>query len=186
MATNNEDDAFTFPGDDEPAFRDPGRHPGDGVGGAPIASGGLSAPASTDTTTTRDTVTAAKVATNSDENAATPDAVEPVAGDSTAKRPLPSVVLVFYGFVAGWMALYTLGWVVVAAKSWVFGTNAPLLDILTDLMLVLMSISPLLWMLTAIVATRGKRMVWTALWLLIGIVLLLPWPYLIALQVGAL
>ncbi len=169
MATNDEDKAFTFPGDDEPAFDSRGKGP---LVGESSESSSVPPDSGAQTGT--------KEATHSE-----PDDAAALAVEAVAVRRLPASVLIFYGVVGGWMLLYTVGWVTLAAQSWSVGSATPLLDILSDVVLVLMAMSPALWMLTAIVATRGKRVVWTAVALLIGIVLLMPWPYFIAQQVGA-
>lgn len=161
--SDRDDDAFTFPGDDEPAFR-----PGEARPPAAAEQAGSGAAEKT-----------APVASELQESPLTgPDPDAPPAS-------VPAAVLILYGFVAGWMVLYTIGWTIVAVRSWTVGTDQPLLDILTNTMLTLMAASPLIWMVTSIVVTRGKRLVWTALWLLVGVLLLLPWPYLIAIQVAS-
>lgn len=132
-------------------------------------------------------------------NQATPAGTAPVGvGTNSAAAPgisgsaaqgqsasMPTGVVVFYSVVAGWFAVYTIGWAWLAYTWWVTGSSAPLLNILANGILVLAAAAAALWMVTSIVATRGKSFIWTVVWLVVGIVLLFPWPYLVAAQ-GAL
>ena len=177
MTPEDEDDAFTFPGDDEPAFREATRAVPRSAATSRISGAG------SDTEATEGHPARSEAAATASAASDVGDTVDDAA---VAPRGLPAAVLIFYGFVSGWMVLYTIGWSVIAAQSWSVSADAPLLDILSNLMLVLMGASPLIWLVTAIVLTRGKRLFWTALWLLIGVIVLMPWPYFIAQQAGVL
>lgn len=107
-----------------------------------------------------------------------PSVPELVEGDE-AKESMPSFLLVAYGVLGGAYLLYTVGWLV-ALQRWdaVRGPSADLLtEAMTQIGFVLAMAAPLLWFITTWVLTRGRKPVIRLLWILIGLIVVLPWPF---------
>lgn len=94
---------------------------------------------------------------------------------TTAPRDVAgSVLLVFYGITAGVYLLYTVGWVLGALAD-----TTPTVSVFAQLMhefgLFCAIAAPALWVLAVFVL--AKRPVSRVLGLLLGMVLLVPWPF---------
>jgi len=110
---------------------------------------------------------------------ATPEPVVLEAVDGEAKESMPSFLLVAYGVLGGAYLLYTVGWLV-ALQRWdaVRGPSADLLtEAMTQIGFVLAMAAPLLWFITTWVLTRSRKPVIRLLWILIGLIVVLPWPF---------
>ena len=88
-----------------------------------------------------------------------------------------SLLLISYGILGGAYLIYTIGWFVS-----VFNDNRkPFDDFLTELMYqvgeYLAIASPVLWFVTALVLTRGRKPIARLLALLLGAVVVIPWPF---------
>lgn len=88
-----------------------------------------------------------------------------------------SVLLVSYGILGGMYLLYTVGWLVT-----VLGDNRkPYADVLTEVMYqsgeYLAIASPALWFGTALLFTRGRKPISRLLVLVLGLLLVIPWPF---------
>ena len=108
----------------------------------------------------------------------TPSVPELVEGDEP-KESMPSFLLVAYGVLGGAYLLYTVGWLV-ALQRWdaVRGPSADLLtEAMTQIGFVLALAAPLLWFITTWVLTRSRKPVIRLLWILIGLIVVLPWPF---------
>ena len=109
----------------------------------------------------------------------TPEPVVLEAVDGEAKESMPSFLLVAYGVLGGAYLLYTVGWLV-ALQRWdaVRGPSADLLtEAMTQIGFVLAMAAPLLWFITTWVLTRSRKPVIRLLWILIGLIVVLPWPF---------
>ena len=120
------------------------------------------------------------------DDAPSPSATKPAkpAARATAKvaerlgqQAPSSALLILYGILGGVYLIYTIGWVVS-----VFNDNRkPFDDFLTEFMYQLgeyMAIaSPALWFVTALVLTRGRKPIVRLLALLLGVVVVIPWPF---------
>jgi hypothetical protein len=89
-----------------------------------------------------------------------------------------SLVLIGYGVLAGVYLLYTLGWVTSVTR-----TTLPVYDLFAGIMYqfgqFLAIASPALWLTAAIVLTRGRKPVVRLLWVVLGLVVVAPWPFLL-------
>jgi hypothetical protein len=106
-----------------------------------------------------------------------PDPVAAPASTATADREgLPGMLLITFGVLAGIFLIYTLGWIITVTRS---GTSAPgLLDnFMLQLGNVLAVVAPALWFVTAFVITTGRKPIVRLLALLLGLVVVLPWPF---------
>lgn len=91
-------------------------------------------------------------------------------------RPTSSALLVAYGIVAGVYALYTTGWIITILRS--TGTMATLLgEIMYQFGEFLAIAASPLWFAATFFLTRGRRPVVRLLWLVAGLVLLVPVPF---------
>ncbi|HUG49900.1 MAG TPA: hypothetical protein VLZ78_02780 [Terrimesophilobacter sp.] len=98
-----------------------------------------------------------------------------------AALPAPgggSLLLIGYGVFAGLYLLYTLGWFAAVLRNTL--TLAGLIpEIMYQFGEFLAIAAPGLWLGTTLVLTRGRRPLVRVLWLLAGIVVLVPWPMLV-------
>jgi hypothetical protein len=90
-------------------------------------------------------------------------------------------LLVTMGILAGVYLLYTVGWVVTVQHA---GTLAvtPLEQLAFTVSEYLAIAAPALWFAAAIYLTRGQRPVVRLVWLVIGAVALIPWPFVFGIQ----
>lgn len=83
-----------------------------------------------------------------------------------------------YGLFGGVYALYVVGWVLSIQRD---TFTAP--DILSEIMYqlgeFLAIVSPVLWIGLSLWLTRAHRPVVRLLWLIIGVLLLAPWPFIV-------
>lgn len=98
----------------------------------------------------------------------------PVPGNQ--EKSVNSAVLIGFGILAGVYLLYAAGWVFVG-----FSGRVPVQGVFFGIMYqvgeALAIASPFLWF--AAVWLRVKNPVWRILWLLVGVVVLAPWPFII-------
>ena len=111
--------------------------------------------------------------------AAEPSQVEPtpVVEPVATKPAASSALLVTYGIVAGAYLVYTVGWIVS-----IFNDNrTAYADILSEIMYqfgeFLAIASPALWFVTVLLLTRGRKPVVRLVWLLLGLAVVIPWPF---------
>ncbi|HWR84887.1 MAG TPA: hypothetical protein VN200_02710 [Rhodoglobus sp.] len=109
--------------------------------------------------------------------AAAPVAEAPAAAP-TRPAQTPSSLLVTYGVLAGVFLIFTIGWVVA-----VFRSGAPAADLLGEIMAqfgeFLAIASPALWFVTVFALTRGRRTLVRLVLLLLGLIVVAPWPFLL-------
>lgn len=97
--------------------------------------------------------------------------------DNTKPASSGSFLLISYGILGGVYLIYTIGWLLS-----VFNDNRkPFDDFLTELMYqvgeYLAIASPVLWFVAALVLTRGRKPIVRLLALLLGAVVVIPWPF---------
>lgn len=89
---------------------------------------------------------------------------------------MSSIMLVALGIFGGVFALYTIGWIVGLQRFIYFA-----LDPLEQLVFVaeewLAMLAVPLWFVLALLLTRGRKPSIRLLWLLIGAIVLIPWPF---------
>ena len=102
--------------------------------------------------------------------------VEPV---ETPASGTSSFLLVTYGILAGAYLIYTIGWIAPIVSD----QRLPNPDMLGEIMVrfsqVLAIAAPAIWYGASLLLTRGRRPIFRLLALLGGLVVLLPWPYLL-------
>ncbi|WP_193510398.1 hypothetical protein [Cryobacterium sp. BB736] len=109
----------------------------------------------------------------SDPSHAAAPSADAVEADGTASG---SLALVAYGIFAGLYLLYTIGWVLASIRNPIpVGGILPV--ILYQFGEFLAIVSPALWAGSVAVFTRHKRPATRVVWLLIGALVLIPWPF---------
>ncbi|CAN5139550.1 hypothetical protein BH11ACT5_BH11ACT5_04370 [soil metagenome] len=97
----------------------------------------------------------------------------------TAKPQMPAALLITYGILAGAYLIYTIGWVVSVQRynATVVTSPEPLNAFMFGLGEILAMLAPALWFVASLLLTRGRKPVIRLLALLIGLVVVLPWPF---------
>ena len=101
--------------------------------------------------------------------------VAPEAG----KPQMPAALLVTYGIIAGGYLIFTLGWVtsVLRYNDRYSASTEPLNAFMFGLGEILAICSPALWFAAALLLTRGRKPFLRLVGLLVGLVAVLPWPF---------
>jgi hypothetical protein len=119
----------------------------------------------------------AKTVTTASASDGAPEMVEVI--DEPAKPQISSLLLVTFGVLAGAHLIYTLGWVVSIQGYSATHTTSP--DPLTAIMFgvteFLAIASPIIWFGAVLALTRGRKAIIRLLWLLLGLVVVIPWPF---------
>lgn len=94
---------------------------------------------------------------------------------ASERRPMSAALLIVYGVLVGLAAIWTVGWIITVSRS-----TVTLPTLLSEFMYqfgeFLAIASPALWFGAVFLLTRGRKPLVTVLWLLIGLVVLVPWP----------
>lgn len=111
-------------------------------------------------------------------------AVEQTPGESTAHPSsaggaASSTLLVIYGVLGGVYLLYVVGWVLGIRRD-TFTAADLFFEVMYQFGEFLAIVSPVLWFALTLLLTRGHRPVIRIAWLLIGALLLLPWPFVLS------
>ncbi|MDQ1174118.1 hypothetical protein QE430_002425 [Microbacterium testaceum] len=189
MSTPRDDDALSWGGDDDPTLDVGEKHvPGRGSAARPAASGASAPealqpeplepeplqpepepeplqPAAAQTTpAARHPETLVEPASDAEEAHAGPSA------------PLGNVGLVGIGMIAMAFILFAVGWLLAGFRLVDLGLPVPQVTIVA--LTIGAGLAPLVWFVTVLVLTRNWRTWQRFLLLLLGIVLLIPWPFL--------
>ncbi len=89
-----------------------------------------------------------------------------------------SFLLVTYGILAGAYLLYVIGWIVAVGRSTVTLPNI-LGEIMYQFGEFLAIASPLIWFAAVFILTRDSKAIVRLLWLIAGLVVLVPWPFIL-------
>lgn len=108
------------------------------------------------------------------------------AGDGAQPAPVGNAALVGLGMLGGVYLLYTIGWVIggsrllgVAGGMMSSDGEAPVLWAAGNTVLVWLAVAaPAIWFGTVHLLTRGRRAWVRWVWLVVGAVVLVPWPML--------
>ncbi len=99
--------------------------------------------------------------------------VEPSDAPSTS-----STLLVVYGILAGAYLLFIVGWIIAVQRD-TFTQASLFAEIMYQFGEFLAIASPAIWFGAVLLLTRGGRALTRVLWLLGGLVLLAPWPFIL-------
>ena len=96
-----------------------------------------------------------------------------------AKPQIPAALLVTYGILAGAYAIFTLGWVISVQRytSSFLTSPEPLNAFMFGLGEILAILAPALWFVATFLLTRGRKPLVRLSALLVGLLLVLPWPF---------
>ncbi len=159
MMARPDDDALSWDGDDDPTLDT----------GAP-ASVAKPAP----DTSTPQTPDAATTAPASSE--AAPPAEE-------ERAPMGNAMLITIGVLAGFYAIFTIGWVIGGLRLR-DAAHYAVADVAFQGPLWLSVLAPALWFSTVYLLTRRSESWVRLLWLVVGAILLVPWPFVMVGAVG--
>ncbi|WP_137844851.1 DNA polymerase III subunit gamma/tau [Microbacterium sp. 2FI] len=170
MQAGRDDDALTWDGDDDPTL-DVGVASGEGPDRLPAGFTAVGRGSET-------------LAATTDEDAP-PDAGSVPRDDVSASAPEPmgNATLITLGVLGGIYALFTIGWLIGGLR--LQGSAQYLVtDVMYQGSLWLAVLAPLLWFGTVFLLTRASRAWVRFAWLAAGVVLLLPWPFVMIGAVG--
>lgn len=106
-----------------------------------------------------------------------PDADDTGPDDEQPSR-ISSVLLVAYGIFGGIYLLYIVGWIIAVRRSTYSNSNL-FSEIMYQLGEFLAIASPAIWLATVLLVTRNSKAVVRVIWLVLGLVLLAPWPFIL-------
>ncbi len=95
-----------------------------------------------------------------------------------APKSMPAVLLITYGILAGVYLIYTIGWVITVTRS---TTTLPTIfgEIMFQLGELLAMASPAIWFASVVLLTRDRKPIARLALLLVGLVVVVPWPFLL-------
>ncbi|MDI9890134.1 hypothetical protein [Microbacterium sp. IEGM 1404] len=96
--------------------------------------------------------------------------------DEAARAPLGNVGLVGIGMIAATFLLFAIGWLVAGFRLRDLGLPIP--DVTVLALTIGAALAPLVWFVTVLALTRTWRTWQRFLLLILGILLLVPWPFL--------
>ncbi len=195
MSTPRDDDALSWGGDDDPTLdvgdkRVPEAVPHDRVGLEPREQGGAQRasgePEPLQPAPEPEPLQPAETATSRRPQVAPPTVQDDAVAadddtDADSSAPLGNVGLVGIGMVAATFLLFALGWLFAGLRLRELGLPIP--DVTVIALTAGAVLAPLVWFVAVLVLTRSWRTWQRFLLLIVGIVLLVPWPFL---SVGAL
>ncbi|PZE54153.1 hypothetical protein DEJ33_16380 [Curtobacterium sp. MCPF17_047] len=97
--------------------------------------------------------------------------------------PETSGALIGFGVFGGLYLLYTVAWLLTASTSYLSTTDAVLSGFVT-LLRFLAIVAPALWFAVVIWVARTRSTRTRLLWMLLGAVVLFPWPFLMTRSFG--
>lgn len=110
------------------------------------------------------------------------DSAEPAAAgpeDADGAEPgTSSALLVVYGVFAGAFLLFIVGWIIAVQRTATTLAN-PFFNFANHFGEFLAVVSPLFWFVGVLFLTRDRRAFVRIGWLLVGIVILAPWPFIL-------
>jgi hypothetical protein len=105
------------------------------------------------------------------------EVTEPVEqGPGTLNTVASSALLISLGVFVGVYALYTVGWFV-SWQRFTYASTDQLEQSAFTVEQLLAIVAPIAWFATVILLTRNRRPALRLVWLLIGALVLIPWPF---------
>lgn len=104
-------------------------------------------------------------------------------GSRDPDAPETSGSLIGFGVFGGLYLLYTVAWLLTASTSYVADVDT-VLTVFVEVLRFLSIIAPALWFTVVLWAGRGSRTRSRLLWMLLGAVVLFPWPFLMTRSFG--
>ncbi len=177
VSTPRDDDALSWGGDDDPTL-DVGEKRGPGSTGEPVAPGRTAEAVQPELV--QPVVTSAGAsAERHPEPSAPAERDEPGTesdADAAHSAPLGNVGLVGIGMVAATFVLFAVGWLIAGFQ--LRGLGLPIPDVTLVSLTIAAALAPMVWFVAVLALTRSWRTWQRFLLLILGIVLLVPWPFL--------
>ncbi|GAA5100136.1 hypothetical protein GCM10025760_37100 [Microbacterium yannicii] len=193
VTTGRDDDALTWDGDDDPtldigaaAEREPAPEPDPTADPAPEApaqapvlpKGYTAVGRGSETVAARSAADAASV-----DGSISDVAIDAAPAPAPEARSLGNGTLVALGVLGGIYALYAIGWLIGGLR--LQGRAQYLvLDVMYQGSLWLAVLAPVLWFATTFLLTRRSRAWVRFAWLAVGVIVLLPWPFVMIGAIG--
>jgi hypothetical protein len=112
-----------------------------------------------------------------------PLAAEPTAEEHEQEQTgLSSAALVAFGVFGGIFLLYVVGWII-AVQRLTTNLGNPFFDFMNRLGEVLALVSPAAWFFGVLFLTRDRPTFVRILWLLLGVAVLAPWPFILSIGI---
>ncbi|MDR7112168.1 hypothetical protein J2X03_002045 [Microbacterium trichothecenolyticum] len=180
MTTGRDDDALTWDGDDDPTLdHGAAAEPDDELETRPASTtaelpkGFTAVGKGSEALDSTDAPAAGSVPEGSSEAPAV----------TAGRQPMGNGALIAFGVLGGVYALYAIGWLIGGLRL-----QGRAQYLVTDVMyqgsLWLAVLAPLLWFATTLLLTRTSRAWLRFTWLAAGVVLLLPWPFVMIGAIG--
>ena len=99
------------------------------------------------------------------------------------EAPETSGALIGFGVVGGLYLLYTVAWLLTASTSYVSDVDT-VLTVFVEVLRFLSIVAPALWFTVVLWAGRGQRTRSRLLWMLLGALVLFPWPFVMTRSFG--
>lgn len=180
VTTGRDDDALSWGGDDDPTL-EVGARPAPADDAPPAA--GLaqsSAPSASDEPLALPGGYTAVGRGSDDVGRIHDDGTVVMSGE---RVPMSNALLVTLGIVAGVYLLYTIGWIIGGLR--LQGTAQFLVSpVGYQFALLLAIVAPALWFVAVFVLTRAAKVWLRIVWLVGGLALLIPWPFIMVGAVG--
>lgn len=174
MTTSRDDDALSWAGDDDPTLTPPIQ-----TGMAPAAkaepAGAAQPTAAAPTEQNIEALSVLEVA----ELAEDAKVEAELAAAEKASAQLSSAALITLGIVGGIYLLYTIGWGIVVARTTVtfFPLDSLFLEICFRIGQFLSIAAAPLWFVSTLLLTQKRTWRSRLGWLLLGVFVLVPWPF---------
>lgn len=104
-------------------------------------------------------------------------------GERDPAAPETSGALVGFGVFGGLYLLCTVAWLLTASTAYVSGVDT-VLTLFVEVLRFLAILAPALWFTVVLWAARSSRTRTRLLWMLLGAVVLFPWPFLLTRSFG--
>jgi hypothetical protein len=104
-------------------------------------------------------------------------------GGRDPDAPETSGALVGFGVFGGLYLLYTVAWLLTASTTYVSGVDA-VLSGFVQVLRFLSIVAPALWFAVVLWVARSRSTRTRLLWMLLGAVVLFPWPFLMTRSFG--
>ncbi|MEX1078750.1 MAG: hypothetical protein WED09_06540 [Homoserinimonas sp.] len=101
-----------------------------------------------------------------------------VAAERTDAPATSSALLIVYGIFGGAYLLYSIGWIIAVQRD-SYVQASLLAEIMYQFGEFLAIASPAVWLGAVLLLTREGRVLTRILWLLVGLVVVAPWPFIL-------
>jgi hypothetical protein len=103
---------------------------------------------------------------------------EPVEDEADAAKPANPLLVVAYGIIGGIYVLYSVAWLITVTAD-PFTRDTLFAEIMAQFGEFLAIAAPLVWLAVTLLLTRGRSALLRLGWLVGGLILLFPLPYLL-------